>query len=422
MRRIKKLLSQDNTAPSAKEGRVILIVALIQFINITDFMMVMPLGPDFAKHLGIPVNKIGMIGGSYTLAAAMAGIIIAFFIDRFQRRRAILFYLFGLIFSTFLGAFVWDEASMLAARMLAGICGGPLTALGLALIADTIPIERRGRAMGKVMGGFTLATVLGVPIGLEFARLLSWHAPFISTSFFGSLVWLFAFNVLPKYSNVSTQGSAKQMLADIKNILTQKASLLTFAFNSALMMSGFILTPNISAFIQYNLGFPRENIAALYLTGGIISLFSMRLAGLGIDKWSGRGTLCIYTIIFLVTIFFGFIHGGLTISFVFIFVAFMVAMTGRNVVMQTLASQVPPAGLRGAFLSLQSTITHLSSAAGAAYSSLILTQSAGKLENMPTLGWTSFALAIAVLFIYQGILNAMKSSLAPSRLGSQRAP
>jgi hypothetical protein len=91
-------------------------------------------------------------------------------------------------------------------------------------------------------------------------------------------------------------------------------------------------------------------------------------------------------------------------------------MTGRNVVMQTLASQVPPAGLRGAFLSLQSTITHLSSAAGAAYSSLILTQNAGKLENMPTLGWTSFALAIAALFIYQGILNAMKSSLAPSRL------
>ena len=413
--------SQNDTVPASKEGRVILIVALIQFINITDFMMVMPLGPDFAKHLNIPVNKIGMIGGSYTLAAAMAGIVVAFFIDRFQRRRAILLYLLGLIVTTFLGAFVWSEASMLTVRMLAGMCGGPLTALGLALIADTVPVERRGRAMGKVMGGFTLATVLGVPIGLELARLLSWHAPFLSTAFFGALVWLFAFKVLPTHSNVSNQSSAKQMFTDIKAVLSQKSALLTFALNSALMMSGFILTPNISAFIQYNLGFPREHIAALYLTGGIISLFSMRLAGLGIDKWSGRGTLCIYTLIFLTTIFFGFIHNDMTISFIFIFVAFMVAMTGRNVVMQTLSSQVPPPPLRGAFLSLQSTITHLSSAAGAAYSSLILTQNGDKLENMPTLGWTSFALALAVPLIYQGILNAMKSSLAPKHLGAETA-
>ena len=52
------------------ERMVVLLVAAVQFVNILDFMMVMPLGPDFAAALGIPTSHIGMIGGSYTLAAA----------------------------------------------------------------------------------------------------------------------------------------------------------------------------------------------------------------------------------------------------------------------------------------------------------------------------------------------------------------
>ncbi|MBP7253542.1 MAG: MFS transporter, partial [Alphaproteobacteria bacterium] len=88
----------------ANESRVILIAALIQFVNITDFMMVMPLGPDFAKALSIPVDKIGVIAGSYTLAAALFGVVAALFLDRFQRRRAILICLAGLIAATALGA------------------------------------------------------------------------------------------------------------------------------------------------------------------------------------------------------------------------------------------------------------------------------------------------------------------------------
>ena len=137
-----------------KEGRVILIAALIQFVNILDFMMVMPLGPDFAKSLNIPTHDIGLIGGIYTFAASIVGLVVALFLDQFPRKNAIIFTLIGLSLATLSGAIVWNKESMIVSRLIAGAFGGPLTALSISLIADYIPPQRRGIAMGKVMGGF----------------------------------------------------------------------------------------------------------------------------------------------------------------------------------------------------------------------------------------------------------------------------
>ena len=47
------------------EKRLVSLIAGVQFINILEFMMVMPLGPDFAAALGIPTSQLGLIGGLY---------------------------------------------------------------------------------------------------------------------------------------------------------------------------------------------------------------------------------------------------------------------------------------------------------------------------------------------------------------------
>jgi len=57
------------------ERKIVLLLAAVQFINILDFIMVMPLGPDFAASLGIPLSRLGLVGGAYTAAAAVAGLI-----------------------------------------------------------------------------------------------------------------------------------------------------------------------------------------------------------------------------------------------------------------------------------------------------------------------------------------------------------
>lgn len=64
-----------------RERRLIFVLAAVQFVNILDFMMVMPLGPDFACDLHIPTSQLGTIGGSYTASAAVSGFACAFFLS-----------------------------------------------------------------------------------------------------------------------------------------------------------------------------------------------------------------------------------------------------------------------------------------------------------------------------------------------------
>ena len=100
-----------STAPRATETPVptserfiVFLVGAVQFINILDFMMVMPLGPNYARALGISTAHIGLIAGSYTAAAALTGLVAARFLDRFDRRRALGVALFGLVTGTAAGA------------------------------------------------------------------------------------------------------------------------------------------------------------------------------------------------------------------------------------------------------------------------------------------------------------------------------
>jgi len=142
------------------ERSIVFLVGAVQFVNVLDFMMVMPLGPDFANALGITTSHIGIVGGSYTLAAAVTGVVGSLFLDRFDRRVALGVAMLGLVLGTALGGLATGLPSLLFARVVAGSFGGPATSLSLAIIADAIPKARRGKALGAVMAAFSVASVL----------------------------------------------------------------------------------------------------------------------------------------------------------------------------------------------------------------------------------------------------------------------
>src|SRR5512143_1318498 len=102
------------------ERRILLLIGAVQFVNILDFMMVLPLGPDFARSLAIPTSQLGLVGASYTAAAALTGIVGSLILDRFDRRKALGAALLGLAVGTVAGALATGLGSMLAARILAG--------------------------------------------------------------------------------------------------------------------------------------------------------------------------------------------------------------------------------------------------------------------------------------------------------------
>lgn len=391
-------INEQTILSGNQERNLILLVAMVQFVNILDFMMVMPLGPDFSRALGIPLSHIGIIAGAYTFAAALAGLLAAPFLDQFSRKRAMLVSLAGVITATIAGGFAWNIHSMIAARIVAGIFGGQMFALSQAMIADFVPAQRRGAAMGKVAGGFAVASMVGLPFGLELAANFGWPAPFIATGLIGIGVWLFAFIHLPYQAPFGVGHTLKIRVFRLFTVLNSRTTLISYTMMGGAMLSGFMIIPNIASHFQINLGYPRSAMGLLYLCGGVMSFFGMRIAGKMMDRYSATQVSIAFSGIFIFAVMMGFVFYPSPIQPLLVFVCFMVAMSGRSVCVSALSTKVPIASERGAYMSMQSTITNLASALGGYYSSQVLTQENGMLLHISTIGLTAIVVTIAVPF------------------------
>ncbi len=371
------------------------LIGAVQFVNVLDFMMVMPLGPDLATALGVPASQLGLVGGSYTAAAAVAGIIGAFFLDRFDRRRALAVALAGLVVGTAAGGLATGLGTLIAARVVAGAFGGPATALALAIVSDAVPPERRGRAMGAVMGAFAVASVLGVPAGLELARLGGWRLPFFAVAGLGAAIAVAAIAVLPPQRGHLEAAAAGEPVARFRDVLRRPIVLLSMAATVSAVVANFALIPNLSAYFQYNRGYPRAELSVLYLVGGTVSFATMRLAGALTDR---RGPPVVATfgcLMFIAVLLVGFIHPVSAIPVLAVFVAFMVSGSFRFVPLQTQSSRVPGPSERARFMSAQSAVQHLASAAGAMVGAQALSEGpGGTLVGMDRLAWAAVITAV----------------------------
>lgn len=381
-------------APTAyNEQSVVLLLGAVQFINILDFMMVMPLGPDFAQALGIATSNIGYLGGSYTAAAAITGVIGATVLDRFDRRVALGIALLGLAFGTLLGGFAQGFRSLVFARVVAGAFGGPATALALAIVSDVVPPERRGKALGTVLTAFSVSSILGVPAGLEIARHFGWRAPFFVVATACIVITSLAVNRLPTLRGHLSRASRFAGTVSLFNSL----SITSLVGTAATMVGAFAVIPNISAFLQHNLGYPREQLGLLYLIGGATTFLATRRVGILVDRYGATPLIVAGTALFCLALFFGFIRPVAVTLVIFVFPLLMLSGSVRGVPMSTLASRVPHPEQRARFMSAQSAVQHLASSVGAISSaSLLQADPDGRLVGMPSVALGAMFVACLV--------------------------
>ena len=385
----------------ASERLIIFLVGAVQFVNILDFMMVMPLGPDFARALGISTAHLGLIAGSYMAAAAIAGIVGARFLDRFDRRKALGVALFGLVAGTAAGALAQGLASLVIARAIAGAFGGPATSIARSIIADVVPPARRGRAMGAVMGAFSVASVLGVPLGLRMASEGGWRLPFIAVAGMGAVVILLALRAMPPMRGhiVVSAASGKPAGPKLSGLLGDRTIRLALAMNGLVMLTAFLVIPNIAAHLQQNIGFPRNRLDIAYMAGGAASFLIMRIAGRAVDRAGAARVATVGTAVMIGVLYFAFIApGAIGVGGVLVvFILFMGGNSIRNVSMSSLSTRVPRADQRAGYMSLQSTAQHISSATGAFASSRLLHDApGGRLGGISTVAVISAALALTL--------------------------
>lgn len=395
----------------ALERKVILLVALVQLVNVLDFVMVMPLGRDFARALDIDESRLGLVGGSYTLAAAIAGLAGARFLDRFDRRKALTVTMLGLIVATAAGGLAQGLPSMMAARIVAGAFGGPATSLSLAIVADVVPPERRGRAMGVVMAAFSIASVLGIPAGLYAAELGSWRTPFFALAVLGLGVTIYAARALPPL-RVHLEGGPR--IATSTWALVRRPDMaMTLAAAAAMTLSVFMIVPYVRSFLQNNHHYPEDRIKYLYLVGGIASFAVVRMTGLAVDRIGSTPIAALGTALVSACLVIGFLPADPVVPVMIVFTTFMCTASLRGVPLSALSSKLPAPHERAQYMSLQSAVQHLASSTGAITASQILTTvDDGRLVHIDVVVLLSIGLALMMPLLLWRVERRVKSRAA----------
>jgi len=391
-------------APS--EGWMVFLIGAVQFVNIWDFVMVMPLGPDFASALGIPLSKLGLVGGAYTAAAAVAGVVGSTFLDRFDRRPALAVTMTGLVLGTFAGGLAWNFESLLAARFLAGAFGGPATSLALSVIADAVPPERRGKAMGAVMGAFSVASVLGVPLSLQLSVWGGWRLPFLVVGGLGLGVTAAVAASLPSLR--AHLGRSAEGLPPGPRLF-RPLVLTSYLMTAVTMASGFLVIPNISSYLQANLGLPRNQLQWVYGIGGVVSFVTLRLVGRLVDRFGSFRVGTVAALLLAGAFAVMFVDVPRTAPVMLLAILLFFTLSARNVSYSTLTTKVPEPSERARFMSFQSAVQHLASALGASVSAQVLfVQPDGSLGNVPVLGRMAIALTLLLPFLLHRVERGVR--------------
>jgi MFS transporter, DHA1 family, inner membrane transport protein len=411
---------------SSRERRLLWLLARTQFTVIMDFMVMMPLGPQIMHTFGIGPAAFATAVSVYSLCSGASGLLAATYVDRFDRRRLLL-TVYGLFTLANLACALSGSYSMLLfARAFAGVTGGVLGSIIMAVLSDVIPPARRGAATGVVMSSFALAAMAGVPAGIAIGAHFGWSAPFFLLTALTVLIWLGARRTIPPLAE-HLAGNRSQTLGEVLSglwrLLTNPRHLRAFVLTFVMMGSHMLVIPFISPVLVANHGVPPQNLSWLYVAGGAASFFSSRAVGKLADRYGRRRVFVGAALLaFIPVLVMTHLPDWPFIGMLLFFPFFMVILSSRMVPMQALMTTVPAPQVRGAFLSANSAVMSVGTGVGAWLGGLLLSGGAsGRIEGYGLNGWLAVAAGLFCVFW----VSQVKGSDAqgdPSLAASPAAP
>lgn len=159
----------------AHPGLVHLALAVGGFAIGTTEFAAMSLEPDLARGLGVDAPTVGHIISAYALGVVVGAPTIAVLSARLSRRTLLIGLMTLFAIGNTLSALAPTYGWMLAFRFLAGLPHGAYFGIASLVAASLVPADQRTQAVGRVMLGLTVATIVGVPFATLLGQIASWR-------------------------------------------------------------------------------------------------------------------------------------------------------------------------------------------------------------------------------------------------------
>lgn len=384
---------------------VVFLLAITQFTVILDFMVMSPLGDILIKSLDLSPTQFGLAVSAYAFSAGISGLLAAGFADKFDRKKLLMFFYVGFIIGTLFCGIANSFATLLAARIIAGLFGGVIGSMSMAIVTDLFSLQQRGRVMGYVQMGLGVSQVMGIPISLYIANHWGWQMPFIAIAVFSVLIALIIiFRLKPVTEHLSLQHD-KNAFVHLWHTIAKREYRIGFTAMALMSIGGFMMMPFGSAFAVNNLQVSHEQLPLLFMIAGIGTLIIMPSVGKLSDKMD-KFRLFTFASVWMITIVM--IYTNLLPVPFWQIVSLNIMMTmgimGRFIPAGALTTEIPEMRDRGAYMSVSASLQQMAGGIAAAFAGLVVVQkdSHSPLEHYNTLGYVVCAItAVCIFMVYR---------------------
>ncbi|WP_049733828.1 MFS transporter [Rhizobium ecuadorense] len=188
--------SQDEGLPSATTVALVQLALACGGFGIgTGEFAIMGLLPNVADTFSVTTPQAGYVISAYALGVVVGAPVIAVLAAKMARRTLLLTLMLVFAVGNISSAMAPTFESFTVLRFVTGLPHGAYFGVAALVAASMVPIHRRARAVGRVMLGLTVATLLGTPLTTFFGQSLDWQVAFWSVGIVGlltvALIWFY---------------------------------------------------------------------------------------------------------------------------------------------------------------------------------------------------------------------------------------
>jgi MFS transporter, DHA1 family, inner membrane transport protein len=410
---------------TGSEWALLLVLATVQFTHVLDFVIMMPLGPKLQGDLDLQISpedfpdKFSSIVSAYGFSAGIMGLLAARLLDHFDRKKSLLVFFLGFAVGTFLCAVAPNYEVLLLGRAVAGGFAGVMGANVLTIVSDVFPESRRATAMGVVMSSFSVASIVGIYVGLEIAEHFGWRAPFTILALLCLPVLALAWYVLPPLRGHLARRPERGI--SLREVIFNRYHLRAYALTASLIMGSWMVIPPLAIYLVKNLHWPESDLRWVWLVGGIATLLTMTPTGWLADR---RDKLTVFRFIGILSVAPVLLVTNLPETSVpvtlLVTTLFMVCTSTRWVPVMAMITTCAAPHHRGAFMSVNASVQQIVMGLAAKFSGLLLVErmvtgedgiTAERLVGYPLVGLLAAASMILAVFLGGRLRRAPEVSL-----------